>query len=382
MPPFNINVTTVKPANMGHGYTQQVDIGGNGAWTGSTYGGLTYTGSFANTGLPNVSFVFSANLANGDPLDTGDAISHEAGHGFGLYHQAEWSGNTLVADYWSGPGNGLQPIMGYAYGATRALWWDGTNDQSPTTIQDDMAVIANATNGFGYRPEPSNISAGSAAPVTVSGTQISASGLIIHTTDQDYFSFTTGAGSVTLTVTPQAAGVNNLVPTIELVGSNGTTVLAANTTASYSASITANVAAGTYYVVVGSEGGYDDVGQYTVSGTIGSGSGGSAPASPTGLTAAAGNGQVTLGWTAVSGASSYNVYRSSTSGGEGGTPYQAGLTSASFTDTGASNGTTWYYEVTAVNTNGQSGMSSQASAAPQAGGSFSASGMTLNGRPR
>ncbi|MFN2513924.1 MAG: hypothetical protein ABR568_21220, partial [Pyrinomonadaceae bacterium] len=39
------------------------------------------------------------------------------------------------------------------------------------------------------------------------------------------------------------------------------------------------------------------------------------PAAPTGLTATAGNAQVALSWTASSGATSYNVKRSTTSGG-------------------------------------------------------------------
>ncbi|MCA1607668.1 MAG: hypothetical protein LC775_19875, partial [Acidobacteria bacterium] len=45
------------------------------------------------------------------------------------------------------------------------------------------------------------------------------------------------------------------------------------------------------------------------------GSSGAPPAAPTGLTATAGNAQVALSWTASSGATSYNVKRSTTSGG-------------------------------------------------------------------
>jgi hypothetical protein len=60
--PFNINVTTVQPANLGYGYTQKVDIGGNGAWTGGNYGGISYIGSFTGSG-PNISFVFPNNMS-------------------------------------------------------------------------------------------------------------------------------------------------------------------------------------------------------------------------------------------------------------------------------------------------------------------------------
>ena len=44
------------------------------------------------------------------------------------------------------------------------------------------------------------------------------------------------------------------------------------------------------------------------------GCGNSAPAAPTGVTATPGNGQVTIAWTAVPDATSYNIYWSTTSG--------------------------------------------------------------------
>jgi cellulose 1,4-beta-cellobiosidase len=91
------------------------------------------------------------------------------------------------------------------------------------------------------------------------------------------------------------------------------------------------------------------------------------PAIPTGLTATAGNAQVVVGWTASSDATSYDIYRSTTSGGEGATPIQTGVTGTSFADTGLTNGVTYYYEVVAVNAGGQSGVSSEISATPHGG---------------
>ena len=44
------------------------------------------------------------------------------------------------------------------------------------------------------------------------------------------------------------------------------------------------------------------------------------PPTPTGLAATPGNGSVALSWTASSGATGYNIYRGTTSGGEGSTP--------------------------------------------------------------
>jgi endo-1,4-beta-xylanase len=85
---------------------------------------------------------------------------------------------------------------------------------------------------------------------------------------------------------------------------------------------------------------------------------------PTGLAATAGAAQVQLIWNPVSGATGYNVKRATTSGG----PYTtiATVTGTSFTDTGRTNGTTYFYVVSAFNANGESANSSQVSATPMA----------------
>jgi chitin-binding protein len=92
---------------------------------------------------------------------------------------------------------------------------------------------------------------------------------------------------------------------------------------------------------------------------------GNVPAAPTNLAATAGNAQVALSWTAASGATSYNVKRSTTNGG----PYanvQTGVTGTTFTNAGLTNGTPYYYVVTAVNASGESPVSLQASGTPTA----------------
>jgi fibronectin type 3 domain-containing protein len=88
------------------------------------------------------------------------------------------------------------------------------------------------------------------------------------------------------------------------------------------------------------------------------------PAVPTGLQATSGNAQVVLAWSASTGASSYHVKRSTTTGG----PYtQIGAPVATnFTDSGLTNGMTYFYVVSAVNSAGESANSSQASATPAA----------------
>ncbi|HBL31792.1 MAG TPA: hypothetical protein DD490_33635 [Acidobacteria bacterium] len=104
-----------------------------------------------------------------------------------------------------------------------------------------------------------------------------------------------------------------------------------------------------------------NTGATTTNGLDTGGGGCTPPAAPTGLTAtAASQTQVNLSWTAVSGATSYTIWRSTTSGG----PYTSVGTSAttSFSNTGLSCNTTYYYVVTASNGSCSSGNSAQASA--------------------
>jgi fibronectin type 3 domain-containing protein len=87
-----------------------------------------------------------------------------------------------------------------------------------------------------------------------------------------------------------------------------------------------------------------------------------APFTPTGLTVTASNAQVLLNWPATPGATSYNIKNSTTNGG----PYTTitNVTATSFIDTNVTNGTTYYYVISALNTYGESTNSSQAVATP------------------
>jgi hypothetical protein len=97
----------------------------------------------------------------------------------------------------------------------------------------------------------------------------------------------------------------------------------------------------------------------------GNGGGGSAPATPTGLSASAGNAVVNLSWTASSGATGYNVKRSTTSGTEA---QIASTTATTYADISVTNGTTYYYVVSAYNYYGASANSNEVSARPAASG--------------
>ena len=84
--------------------------------------------------------------------------------------------------------------------------------------------------------------------------------------------------------------------------------------------------------------------------------GSTGPATPTGLVAAAGNAQVALTWTAVTGATSYQVY-------ENGTPIGT-VTSPSDTVVGLTNGTAYSFTVSAADGGGSSAPSSAVVATP------------------
>ncbi len=91
----------------------------------------------------------------------------------------------------------------------------------------------------------------------------------------------------------------------------------------------------------------------------------SPPPPPAIVSATGGNAQVSLSWSSSAGAVTYKVLRSTTSGG----PYvtrASGLSGTAFVDSPLTNGTTYFYVVSAVNPAGESPHSPQASSTPQA----------------
>ncbi|GMK38044.1 hypothetical protein PCCS19_10980 [Paenibacillus sp. CCS19] len=87
--------------------------------------------------------------------------------------------------------------------------------------------------------------------------------------------------------------------------------------------------------------------------------------SPSGLQAIPGDGRIGLTWAAADGAASYTVKRSTAADGPF-EPVAAELTETSYTDGGLTNGTPYYYVVTASGASGESGDSNIATATPSA----------------
>jgi fibronectin type 3 domain-containing protein len=137
--------------------------------------------------------------------------------------------------------------------------------------------------------------------------------------------------------------------------SNGTFTLLANNLSNTNYTDTSAINGNTYYYVVtainiGGESGNSNVASATLT-----------PNAPTNLIATSGNLQIGLNWIGSNGASSYNIKRSPTSGGSF-TTIASNITLTNYTDTGLSNGTTYYYKVSAVNSGGESANSNEASA--------------------
>ncbi len=359
--PFDVNVTTVDPGDFGNGEALRVSIGGNGSWTGGTYGGVAYVDSFTNS-IANTVYVFSDNLGNGNAKYTAQASSHEAGHGFGLRHQSSYDADgNKIADYYQGPGDGRAPIMGNSYYATRGLWWYGTST-SAGTYQDDMAVLARSTNGFGYRADDHGDSPVGATPLDVAGSQVHSTGIITTTADADYFSFQTDTGQITVSVDVPAA-VNNLDASLALYDAAGNLIASAAPSSSFGASITTSVSTGWYHVAVTSNGGYGDVGQYTVSGTIVPPADVDPVAAPGGLSAnATSPTEVALDWTDnADNETFFSVVRSID--GQNWTEIAVLEADATaYVDTAVSPDTTYYYRVQAGSEQTVSGYSNEATA--------------------
>ncbi|WP_242030135.1 FG-GAP-like repeat-containing protein [Microcystis wesenbergii] len=282
--PFNVNVTTQAPTDIndliksGTGDTRwgvRVAIGGSSYdWFGAGAGGVAYVGSF-NWNSDTPTFVFDDQLGNGNEKYTAEAISHEVGHTLGLSHDGRI---TPSEGYYAGHGSGdtgWAPIMGVGYYQNLSQWSKGEYASANNT-QDDLQIIT-TQNGFGYRTDDTGSTIATAKALTVSGTSVSGNGIIERNTDVDFYSFTTGAGAISLTVNPFNRGPN-LDILAELYNSAGTLIASSNPTDLLSANITANVAAGTYYLKIDGVGkgsalstGYTDygsLGQYSISGSV------------------------------------------------------------------------------------------------------------------
>jgi PKD repeat protein len=229
---------------------------------------VAYIGSFSwSSDTP--CFVFTAQLGTGNEKYTAEAATHEAGHTVGLYHDGVTGGSA----YYSGH-NGWAAIMGVGYYQGLVQWSKGEYPGANNT-ENDLTIMTGY--GFTVRPDDHGNTAASATPLVVTNsTSVSGGGIIERSTDEDHFSFLTGAGTITLNVSA-AARSPNLDVKAELHDSLGGLMASANSPTSLNASISLFLPAGSYTLAIDGVGngdlvtGYSDygsIGEYSISGMI------------------------------------------------------------------------------------------------------------------
>lgn len=239
-------------------------------------GGIAYIDAF-NWDNDTPCWIFQVNSAYG----AGVTASHEAGHTFGLSHDGRTYENDDDEEYYGGHGD-WAPIMGSpSYGRNMIHWSKGEYENASNT-EDDIAIIASATNGIGHRADDHGDNGDSASNIVTTGTgEVVAEdneGIIEQETDVDYFQFTTTGGNVQLDINP-AENYENLNVLATLYNSTtGNTITTSDEEGNSAASINTAVDAGDYYLTIEGTGegdpvtdGYSDYGSlgiYSISGSI------------------------------------------------------------------------------------------------------------------
>ena len=261
--PFEVDVTTQDPGANAISRTDNADTTygtrlvvtpTNNIYSGCGCGGIAYVGSFDRAydhGTYQPAFVFTQGTGSSDKA-IAEAGSHEIGHNLGLSHDGVNATETTTAQgYYAGHGV-WAPLMGVGYSKPLTQW--AINDYSNTSqSQDDVAVIAQ--NGALQKADDHG-DANATATAIGGSTTLTATGLIGSRSDVDTFSFTAGAGSLTIAASPAPLSPN-LDISLTLRNSAGATIASADPAATYvsssvanglSASLSATVSAGTYYL--------------------------------------------------------------------------------------------------------------------------------------
>ncbi|WP_254450626.1 glycoside hydrolase family 6 protein [Cohnella herbarum] len=264
------------------------------------------------------------------------------------------AGNAQVALSWTASSGAT------SYTVKRATTSGGPYTNVATGLTATSYTNTGLTNGTTYYYV---VSAGNSAGESANSTQVSATPITTSTVPAAPTGVVATAGNaqVALSWTASSGATSYTVKRATTSGGPYTNVATGLTATSYTNTGLTNGTA-YYYVVSAVNSAGESANSTQVSATPISAP--TVPAAPTGVVATAGNAQVALSWTASSGATSYTVKRATTSGG----PYTnvaTGLTATSYTNTGLTNGTAYYYVVSASNAVGESANSAQASATPQ-----------------
>ncbi len=264
--PFALNITTsyAGPFTNGVGFRQVVG-NSNGSAIGEAPGtlGVTFRNSYASGTNNNVAFTFASSFSTyssisgrimATPVELGNTSSHEFGHALGLRH---YGGTNAQPDgIMQTPDTGLN----------REIWRQGNthSGESPVEFQDDMAIISNTINTFGYRTDDHGDTRPSATVLASSEGVLMASGIISDLTrpDIDFFRFAAG-GPTTVTVSVDEY-INNLDVELRLYDASGSLLAAHDPGNSFDAFLSMTLAVGTYYLEVRSDSDPGEAGQYDV----------------------------------------------------------------------------------------------------------------------
>ena len=353
---------------------------GGAAVTGyKVYRGTTSGGETLLTTLGNVTSWTDSNAANGTTYYYKVSALNSVGEGVASNERSATpsapatapsapalnsatAGNASVALAWSAPSsNGGSAVTGYKV-------YRGTTSAGETLLTTLGNVTSwtdsGATNGTKYYYE---VSALNAVGESLVSNELSATPLTVPGAPA-LNSATAGNGSVALGWSAPSSNGGSAVTGYRVyrgTTSGGETLL--TTLGNVTSWTDTGPTNGTtyYYKVTALNASGESAGSNELSATPSAPL--SVPSAPTLNSASPGNGSVALGWSAPasnggSAVTGYKVYRGTTSGGETLLTTLGNVTS--WTDTGAANGTAYYYRVSAVNSVGEGGSSNELSATP------------------
>ena len=221
--PFNIDVTTEAPnsedlKNSGPGdsrwgirvaMTTNKNLLTNASIINAGGGGSAFAGSF-NWATDDVCLVFNGYNATDTAsiYVAAETVSHEVGHSLGLSHDGGSYGSN--PEYYEGHGSGdisWGTIMGAPFinANENVTTWSQGGYIGANNQEDDLGIITGSVsnayvdgNGFTYRDDDYGDSLATA--YTLSGTATSYFGIIERNTDVDWFRFSTGTDTASVSL--------------------------------------------------------------------------------------------------------------------------------------------------------------------------------------
>jgi len=244
----------------------------------------------AAPGSGGVAYLYSFGDNSDDPCwaynsgtrSAGETGSHEVGHTLGLRHDG-----APGTAYYTGHGQ-WAPIMGFSGNRPIGHWSKGEYDNANQN-EDDLAIITDSYNGFGYRTDDYGNTLAQASELVVDSNGVvnpdQNTGIISTRQDKDMFSFVTSGGDVNFNFEPDP-NYPNLNIQARILNGSGDEVAISNPFRDLSASITTTLAGGTYFIEIDGVGegnlsnGYSDyasLGFYSIAGSYSLGNNNQAP---------------------------------------------------------------------------------------------------------